>query len=316
MSQSKLLTVFGATGVQGGSVVKSILAHPKLSKEYKIRAITRDPSKPNAQALAAKGVEPVKADLNDPDSLAHALQGSDAVFAVTNYWEKASKSGEIAQGKAIADTAKAVGVKHLIWSALPHVTKMTNGALSHVEHFDSKAEVAEYIESMKGEEMVATYFMPGFYMSNIKGMIKKNQDGVPQFTQPWDAEETKVALFDSGTDSGTYVAGILSQEPKAVDGLHVQAVSQWLTPNEIVQTLSKVIGTEVKFQQVPEKVFQGFLPENVAAELTENMVLVRDYSYYGKGAEKEQAKIEEKVLGGAKLVSWEQFVKDNGPWKW
>ena len=221
MSQSKLLTVFGATGVQGGSVVKSILAHPKLSKDFKIRAITRDPSKPNAQALAAKGVEPMKADLDDPESIKHALQGSYAVFAVTNYWEKASKEGEIKQGKALADAAKAVGVKHLIWSALPAVTKMTNGALSHVEHFDSKAEVAEYIESIKGD-MVATFFMPGFYMSNIKGMIRPNQDGVPQFTQPWDGAETKVALFDSGTDSGTYVAGILSQDPKSVNGLYVQ----------------------------------------------------------------------------------------------
>ena len=73
MSPSKLITIFGATGNQGGSVVKSILAHPTLSKEYKVRAITRDPSKPNAQALAAKGVEPVKADMEDAASVKHAL---------------------------------------------------------------------------------------------------------------------------------------------------------------------------------------------------------------------------------------------------
>ena len=58
------------------------------------------------------------------------------------------------------------------------------------------------------------------------------------------------------------------------------------------------------------------MPEKVAVELTENMVLVRDFSYYGKGSEKDQASIEEKVLSGAKTLSWEQFVKDNGPWKW
>lgn len=310
---SKIITVFGATGLQGGSVVKSILASPTLS--YKIRAVTRDPSKPNAQALASQGVELVKADLEDAESVKHALQGSHAVFAVTNYWEKASKEGEIKQGKTIADASKAVGVKHLIWSALPAVTKLTNGALTKVEHFDSKAVVAEYIESMKGD-MVSTYFMPGFYMKNIKTMIKPNQDGIAQFTQPWDGKDTKVALFDSGTDSGTFVAGILSQDPKAVNGLYVQAVSQWLTPNEIVQTISKAAGTEVKFQQVPDKVYQGFLPPAVAEELTQNMVLVRDYSYYGVGSDQDQAQIDQKVLSGAKTVSWEQYVQENGPWKW
>jgi uncharacterized protein YbjT (DUF2867 family) len=314
MSPTKLLTVFGATGNQGGSVIKAVLAHPTLSKEYKIRAITRDPSKPNAQALAAKGVEPVKADMEDADSVKHALEGSYAVFAVTNYWEKMSKDLEVQQGKTIADTAKAVGVKHLVWSALPNATKLTNGVLSGIEHFDSKAEVAEYIENIKGD-MVA---MPAFYMSNIKGSIRPGQDGVPTLTQPFHPTETQVALLDTATDTGTYVAGILSQDPKSVNGLYVPAVSQWRTPTEIVQTISKVSGTEVKFQSVPEKVWQSFLPmpEKIAQELAENMVLIRDYSYYGKGAEKEQAKADEKVLGGAKTVSWEEFVQANGPWKW
>ena len=107
--------MFGATGVQGGSVIKAVLAHPTLSKEYKIRAITRDPSKPNAKALAEQGVEPVKADMEDKNSLEHAIKGSHAVYAVTNYWEKQSKSGEITQGKNIADASKAAGVKHLVW---------------------------------------------------------------------------------------------------------------------------------------------------------------------------------------------------------
>ena len=81
---SKLLTVFGATGNQGGSVIKAVLAHPTLSKEYSLRGITRDTSKPAAQALQSKGVETVKADLNDPTSLRQAIEGSYAVFAVTN----------------------------------------------------------------------------------------------------------------------------------------------------------------------------------------------------------------------------------------
>lgn len=81
---SKIITVFGATGNQGGSVIASIQGNSKLSSEYKIRGVTRDPSKPKGQALAEKGVELVKADLSDKESVKKAIEGSHTVFAVTN----------------------------------------------------------------------------------------------------------------------------------------------------------------------------------------------------------------------------------------
>ena len=81
---SKIFTVFGATGNQGGSVVNHILAHPELSKKYKIRAITRDPSGKKGQALQARGAEVVSADLNDVESIKKAINGSSVVFGVTN----------------------------------------------------------------------------------------------------------------------------------------------------------------------------------------------------------------------------------------
>jgi uncharacterized protein YbjT (DUF2867 family) len=81
---SKIFTVFGATGNQGGSVVRHILKHPELSKQYKIRAVTRDTSKPSAVALKNQGAEVVTADLNDRDSVFKAIEGSSIVFGVTN----------------------------------------------------------------------------------------------------------------------------------------------------------------------------------------------------------------------------------------
>lgn len=82
----KILTIFGATGNQGGSVVSAILSSQALSSKYQLRAITRDTTKPNAVALAEKGVQLAKADLNDPASIAEAVKGSYGVFSVTNYW--------------------------------------------------------------------------------------------------------------------------------------------------------------------------------------------------------------------------------------
>lgn len=157
MSTKKLLTVFGATGNQGGSVISAILSCSRLSSKFALRAITRDPSKPNAQSLAEKGVELTKADLNDPSSIASAIRGSYGVFAVTNYWETTSKETEVSQGKNIVNACKEEGVKHLVWSCLPHVTELTGGELSKVEHFDGKAEVAEYAAKDKGDLIVSTW---------------------------------------------------------------------------------------------------------------------------------------------------------------
>lgn len=106
MAEKKILVVFGATGNQGGSVIKSVLNDPKTASEFKIRGITRDPSKPNAQALTAKGVECVAADINSKDQIKSALQGAYAVFAVTNYWEKMDAELEMKQGRNVADLAK------------------------------------------------------------------------------------------------------------------------------------------------------------------------------------------------------------------
>jgi uncharacterized protein YbjT (DUF2867 family) len=318
MAPPKVITVFGATGNQGGSVIANVLSNPKLSSEYKLRGITRDPSKPNAQKLSSQGVEMVSADMNDLDALKSAISGSYAVFAVTNYWETMSKANEVQQGKNVVDISKAAGVKHLIWASLPHVTKLTGGELKHVAHFDSKAEIEEYIEGIKGGSgMVASYWMPGFFMSNLKEMIKPNpKTGTPTLKMPWDAEKTQVALLDVVGDTGKFVAGLLlADDPKSVDGFHVNGVSQWATPQAIVSMISEGGGTKVEFLEVSAEEYEGYLPEPIAKEMTENMLLVRTWSYFGKGAEKEQAQ-SNKILGDTKLTTWEEFVKQNGPWEW
>lgn len=101
---SKLLVIFGATGKQGGSVIEALLATP--SSPFKLRGITRDPSKPNAKALTDRGVEMVAADVDDKASLVSAMKGAYGVFAVTDYWASMNMAKEIQQGKNIADAAK------------------------------------------------------------------------------------------------------------------------------------------------------------------------------------------------------------------
>jgi uncharacterized protein YbjT (DUF2867 family) len=104
---SKLLVIIGATGKQGGSVIKSILSDPSASKQFKLRGVTRDASKPASKTLVDQGVEMVSADLDDKASLVKAFEGAFGVFAVTDFWASMDKATEVKQGKNLADAAKA-----------------------------------------------------------------------------------------------------------------------------------------------------------------------------------------------------------------
>ena len=160
MSSKKLLTIFGATGNQGGSVIDAVLSHEDLKDKYSLRGITRDPSSGKSKAMADKGVEMVQAELNDVESLTKAVKGSHGVFGITDFWSLMDKQKEIQQGKNIFEACQSEGVKHYIFSSLPWAEKVTKGVLKNVDHFDSKAEVEEFIEKNKGD-MLASFVMPG-----------------------------------------------------------------------------------------------------------------------------------------------------------
>ena len=119
----KTITIFGATGLQGGSVAAIFLDDPKLNADWTVRAVTRDVTKEGAKKLASQGAQVVAADLNDKSSLRAAVDGAYAVFAVTNYWEKMDKDVEVQQGKNLVDAAAEAGVQHFIWSSVLNINK-------------------------------------------------------------------------------------------------------------------------------------------------------------------------------------------------
>ena len=318
-SKKKIITVFGATGNQGGSVISALLAQEDIASQYAIRGVTRDPSKPSAQALKSRGVEPTKADLDDPSSLLSAIQGSYAVFAITDYWATMSKSTEVAQGKNIVDACLSANVKHLVWSTVPNATALTSSVLSNIYHFDSKAEVSTYAESEKSQTgLWVTHFMPGYFMGNLKTRISKDpKTGLLVMAMPWNEKETQIPLFDVVADTGKYVTGALILG-SAADGKFIQGVSQWSTPREIIDTISKVTGEDIAYQEITQEAWEGFLPLPPYAqkELGENMTLIKDYSYYGKGTPSKQSEsaVYIDVLKGPKLSTLADFVEANGPW--
>src|SRR5207253_73262 len=130
----KLIAVIGATGHQGGAVVRALLT----SGAFKVRALTRNPNKHRGLAD-----ETVEADLNRPETLKAAFEGAHGVFLVTNAWEK--DTDEIKQATAAVLAAKDAGVKHFVWSTLPNVEAIS-GSKFNVTHFTNKAKVDEKVK--------------------------------------------------------------------------------------------------------------------------------------------------------------------------
>lgn len=155
---SKLLVVFGATGQLGGSVISHVLK--SLSGEYRIRGVTRDPTKASAQALGKLGVEVVKGDFLDVESIKEALKDADVVFAMSVMPMDENGINEFDQGKVIADSSVEQGVKLLVWQTLPYLKLISNGKYRNVRHFDEKAQAQEYIQKLP---IKSAFILPGFF---------------------------------------------------------------------------------------------------------------------------------------------------------
>ena len=182
---------------------------------------------------------------------------------------------------------KECGVQHLIWSSLYNVTKLTGGKFTNVEHFDSKATVEQYIRDLN---IPATFFMPGFFMSNLPGgmfrQLPPSNDWT--FALPMPAG-TPIPFFDSAEDSGKFVKAILTHRDELL-GKRVLAATDYYSPTDVVSTFKDLFpkaGESAKFLQVSKDDYKGALaqagmPEKAQQELYENMAFMNDYGYYGK----------------------------------
>ena len=280
---TQLLTVFGATGQQGGSVVEYVLKDPELSKQYKVRGITRDLTKPAAQALQQKGVEIVKADADDKNSLEKAMQGSHTVVGVTaTIYDEKLKERELAQGKAMADAAVAAGVQYFIFSTLTNGGKVSGGKISRLAHFDVKAEIEDYIRT---KPMKSAFFAPGSFMQNFNHFMGPRPVGdgsyaIANFVKP----ETQLPLIDTVDDTGKYVGAILA-DPDKYEGKVFSSCTRLYTYSEIVETMSKSSGKTVHYKQLPLDVWKSFLPAESADYLVDMFLWIQDYGYFGPQTE-------------------------------
>ena len=290
-TNEKHIAVAGATGQQGGAVVRALQA----GNQFKVRALTRNPAKHRELAD-----EVIQADLNRPETLTAAFEGAHGVFLVTNFWEEGT--GEIAQATAAARAAKDAGVKHFVWSTLPDVEAISGGKF-HVPHFTGKAKVDRIVKEAGFANH--TFVIAPFYYQNLVGVVapQKQTDGSVGWTLPLDPTVRSIHMGDIA-ELGHIVAGAFAHPDQAGHGEYLPLVGDFMSFNEIVDTLNRQ-GHNFSFKQVPKEVFAGFFAG--AAEIAEMLNYFQAYTYLGSDS-RDQIALANKIAGRqpTKLSAWAQ----------
>ena len=299
-NSKRIIAVVGATGQQGGGVVRALQAQG----QFKVRALTRNPDKHGGLAE-----EVVAADLDQPATLAAAFQGAYGVFLVTNAWEKGT--GEIQQATAVVRAAKDAGVKHFIWSTLPNVEAISGGKF-HVPHFTDKAKVERIVHEAGFEHH--SFVIAPFYYQNLVGAMgpQKQADGSLGWALPIDPDKRVIHMGDIN-ELGRIVAGAFTNPGEAGHGRHLPLVGDFMSFNDIIATLN-ARGDNFSFTRVPSKTFATFFPG--AAEVAAMLEYFQAHTYLGS-ASRDQIALANKIAGAqpTRLSVWvqENFSATSSP---
>jgi uncharacterized protein YbjT (DUF2867 family) len=257
----KAIAVTGATGAQGGGLVRAILADK--SGSYSVRAITRKPESEKARELARLGAEVVAADLDDTESLVKAFTGAYGAYCVTNFWEHFSVEKEMLQAQNLARAAKTAGVAHAIWSTLEDTRILvpleddrmpTLQGKYKVPHFDGKGASDQYF---RDANVPTTWLATSFYWDNLVyfGMgPKKGEDGKLTFVLPM-ADKKLPGI--AAEDIGKCAFGVLKRGTELI-GKSVAIAGEHLTGEQMAAELGRALSQPVGYNYVPPEVYRTF----------------------------------------------------------
>lgn len=306
---SKLLVVFGATGQQGGSVVDFVLNDSELSKEYSLRAITRDVSQPAAQELLKKGVEVIAGDVDDLASLPAALTQAHTVFLVTNTaYDQDLKAREFRQSKNVADSAVAAGAQYIIFSTCPAASRLCN---QPVAAFDSKADIETYIRSLP---VNSAFFAPGMFMQNFLSSQAPREDpafaaGVTTYSiKNFISPDALFPCIDTVQDSGKYVGAILA-DPDKYAGTVFSASTRFYSYQKCAEIITRVTGKKTVYVQLPHDQWSAYLPPDSSGPMTEMFRFIENHGYYGPRSKEDVEWTVQQARG--RLTSFEEFVEEH-----
>lgn len=311
MKDHKIVAIVGATGGQGGSLARAILADP--AGAFSVRAVTRRPESAAARALAARGADIVVADLDRAETLKRAFDGAHAVFCVTNFWEHGSPERELTQAAAMANAVACAGNAHVIWSTLEDTRQwvpLTSDQMPtllgryKVPHFDAKGEAnTEFTR----RNVPATFLLTSFYWDNFinfPGMTpRRGADGVAALTMPIGDKRLPGIALD---DIGRCAYGVLRGGPDHI-GRTIGIAGEHLTGLELAAALSKAVGERIRYVDVtPEAYRLQDFPG--AHELGSMFQFKRDFEHVFRAARSVDVAREL----NPSLQTFEQWLTNNG----
>jgi uncharacterized protein YbjT (DUF2867 family) len=244
MGQKLAVVVTGATGKQGGAVVKTL-----LERGHEVRAVTRSTDSPKARELANAGVRVVRASLEDTAALTKALEGATSLFAMTTPFEGGTQA-ETLQGTSAADAAKAAGA-HLVFTSVGSANRQTG-----VPHFDSKYEVEKHVAKIG---VRATVLGPVYFMENLYFGKQQLAKGIYASSLSPAKRLAQVAVADIGA-----VAVRVLEDASRFVGKRFDLASDELTGNDVVAVLSRVTGRPFTYFQIPLDVIRQRMGEDGA----------------------------------------------------
>jgi len=260
MSEKKVIVVIGATGAQGGGLVRAIVADK--SGPFAARAVTRKPGSDQAKALAGLGVEVVAGDTDDVAGLEKAFAGAYGAYCVTNFWEHASPEREILQATAMAKASRKAGLQHVIWSTLEDTRKwvpLSDDRLPtlrrqyKVPHFDAKGQMDTVFAA---EAAPTSYLLPAFYWENFiyfgSGPRKEPGGGLALSLPLGGARLPGIAA----ADIGKCAYGVFRRGP-AVAGQRFGIAGEILSGDEMAAKMGRAMGRTIAFIDVPFDVYRG-----------------------------------------------------------
>ena len=261
MQPKKIITVFGATGAQGGGLARAILQDK--NSPFAVRAVTRDKNSDKAKELAQLGAELVVADIDDQQSIENALKGAYGAYFVTFFWAHFSVEKEKAEAAMFVEAAKQADLKHVIWSTLEDTREYvplsdnrmpTLQGQYKVPHFDGKGE-SDKLFTAAG--IPTTFLLASFYWDNFISFgagPKRGEDGKLALTLP--IGDSKMAGI-AAEDIGKCVYGIFKKGSEMI-GKRIGIAGEQLTGYEMADALSKALREPVVYNKIPAAVYRGF----------------------------------------------------------
>lgn len=282
MAEKKVIAVVGATGSQGGGLVRAILNDPR--SEFSVRALTRNPDSEIAKEFASRGAEVVKADVDDRASMKRAFSGAYGAFCVTFFWAHFSPEREMAEARMMAELAKETGLKHVIWSTLEDTRKWvplsdnrmpTLQGKYKVPHLDAKGESDGFFREFG---VPTTFLLTSFYWDNFInfGMgPQRGPDGKLAITMPMDDKKLPCIAAE---DIGKCAYGIFKKGAECI-GKTIAISGEHLTGNEMAAEFANALGLEVRYNSVPPEVYRS-LGFPGADDLGNMFQFKRDFNEY------------------------------------